>query len=402
MPAEKNYKIYLVSDFYWPGIGGIEQWVKTIAANLSRRFEVIVITHALDKKKSYFSTDFLLAKKKSPYHDEAGNKVVVIGPEGIQKLILLPLIIFNSALIKKYFARSMHDFLYFFYKKAFFSSMAKLIKDAWIVHCFSTGYLAACITDLCVKNKIQLIHSPPVHFGKWGDTKLLLESYSKADRILCLSRSFETEFRKLMPYNNAVINAVPVPVPSHEPVPEITYNIQKPYIFFLGRRDENKGLGDLVSAFEQTPIEAILVIAGPGEKIKSSDKRIMDMGVVDENKKRLLIAGCTVFCVPSKDESFGIVYAEAMANAKPVIAYDIAPVNEIVINGITGILSRPGDISELAKSISHLLNNSEKSKNMGNEGYKKYCELYKEETVMEYIIGQYESATLNRAQSLNQ
>jgi glycosyltransferase involved in cell wall biosynthesis len=47
---------------------------------------------------------------------------------------------------------------------------------------------------------------------------------------------------------------------------------------------------------------------------------------VDEDTKQHLLSCCSLLCVPSSDESFGIVYVEAMSYGKPVVALDIYPV----------------------------------------------------------------------------
>ena len=43
---------------------------------------------------------------------------------------------------------------------------------------------------------------------------------------------------------------------------------------------------------------------------------------------------CDVFCLPSAQEGFGIVFLEAMAAGKPIVAARVAAVPEVVRNGI--------------------------------------------------------------------
>ena len=106
--------------------------------------------------------------------------------------------------------------------------------------------------------------------------------------------------------------------------------------------------------------------------------------------KHRLLENCDIFCVPSRDESFGIVYAEAMMHSKPVVALDVAPVNEIVINGVTGLLVHPGREDLLADALNTLLANPEKRKEMGTRGYERYCDLFEEGVVMKKITDLYE------------
>jgi glycosyltransferase involved in cell wall biosynthesis len=61
--------------------------------------------------------------------------------------------------------------------------------------------------------------------------------------------------------------------------------------------------------------------------------------------------GCDVFCLPSVQEGFGIVFLEAMAAARPVVAARAAAVPEVVLDGATGLLAAPGDDEALAAAL---------------------------------------------------
>lgn len=63
---------------------------------------------------------------------------------------------------------------------------------------------------------------------------------------------------------------------------------------------------------------------------------------------------CDVFCLPSVQEGFGIVFLEAMAAAKPVVAADAAAVPEVVPDGIAGLLAEPESDQALADRILRL------------------------------------------------
>ena len=67
-------------------------------------------------------------------------------------------------------------------------------------------------------------------------------------------------------------------------------------------------------------------------------------------------------------EGLPITLLEAMACGKPIVAYKIDGVEEIVKDGINGFLVRPKDIGELSEKISLLLNDKSLSKSMGEKG----------------------------------
>jgi glycosyltransferase involved in cell wall biosynthesis len=274
---------------------------------------------------------------------------------------------------------------------AFRKKLDNALSGAELVHCFSTGYLAAWATEACLSKAIPLIHSPPVHFGKWGDSPLLLQSYAKANAIVCLSQSFKHEFQRLLPQARVPVYVNPAPVSLSKNKKEPSLPVPNPFILFLGRREKHKGLTVLLSAFKKILPPASLVVAGPGRPVSPEDPRIIDLGFVDEAIKNWLLDNCALLCVPSYEESFGIVFVEAMAHAKPVVAFDIAPVNEIIVHGETGLLIPAGETKEISAAIRALLNGPASAQRMGNNGYKRYCEVYEGKKVMKKIMSLYDS-----------
>jgi glycosyltransferase involved in cell wall biosynthesis len=68
-----------------------------------------------------------------------------------------------------------------------------------------------------------------------------------------------------------------------------------------------------------------------------------------------LLAACDVFSLPSFEEPFGLVFAEAMAMKRPVVALRNGGTPEVVEHGKCGLLSPPGDIDALADNLLRLL-----------------------------------------------
>lgn len=82
-------------------------------------------------------------------------------------------------------------------------------------------------------------------------------------------------------------------------------------------------------------------------------------------------AAAEIFALPSRAEGFGLVYLEAMARGKPVIAGAHGGAPEVVQDGTTGYLVPHGDAVQLATSIETLLANPEMAKEMGTRGRKR-------------------------------
>jgi glycosyltransferase involved in cell wall biosynthesis len=92
-----------------------------------------------------------------------------------------------------------------------------------------------------------------------------------------------------------------------------------------------------------------------------------------------ILAACDLFTLPSFEEPFGLVFLEAMAMRRPVVAIDNGGTPEVVLNGQTGLLSQPWDIDGLADNIVRLLGDSELRSRMGALGRERVIELFNPE-----------------------
>lgn len=86
-----------------------------------------------------------------------------------------------------------------------------------------------------------------------------------------------------------------------------------------------------------------------------------------ENMEEVMAAS-DVFAMPSFEEPLGLVYLEAMAMARPVIALRSGGVPEVVIDGETGLLSDPGDGAAFEQNIRALVSNPQQRATMGTAG----------------------------------
>lgn len=92
---------------------------------------------------------------------------------------------------------------------------------------------------------------------------------------------------------------------------------------------------------------------------------------------------------PSLSESFGISLIEAMANGRPVVASRVGGMQEIVIEGETGLFFEPGDADALAESAITLLENPEIRKSMGMAGRRRVQEIFSWDHVTQDLLQQY-------------
>jgi glycosyltransferase involved in cell wall biosynthesis len=95
------------------------------------------------------------------------------------------------------------------------------------------------------------------------------------------------------------------------------------------------------------------------------------LGFIPDEDKRDLNAAGQVFCMPSRTDSFGIVYLEAWLNGVPVIGANAGGVPEVISDGVDGYLVEFGDVPALANRIQLLLQRPEAAREMGNAGKRK-------------------------------
>ncbi|OGJ63870.1 hypothetical protein A3E47_01315 [Candidatus Peribacteria bacterium RIFCSPHIGHO2_12_FULL_54_10] len=94
-----------------------------------------------------------------------------------------------------------------------------------------------------------------------------------------------------------------------------------------------------------------------------------------------------------KFEGFGIVYLEAGACGKPVIATDAGGVRDAIINGQTGVIVPDNDIPGIAGAIRELLRDPEKARRLGEQG-RLYAQEHDWEIIVEKFLELYHVCSL--------
>jgi glycosyltransferase involved in cell wall biosynthesis len=170
------------------------------------------------------------------------------------------------------------------------------------------------------------------------------------------------------------------------------FNIEPglPLLLIVSRLFSWKGHSELIEALakvKQRGLDFRLLVVGeddpraqPGGGSYSEELKaqVDDLGLSENviftgfrSDTPQLFAASDIYAMPSFEEPFGVVYLEAMAMKKPVIALDNGGSKEIVEHGVTGLLSLPGDIDRLAENIITLIEEPLLRVQMGECGYKK-------------------------------
>ena len=159
----------------------------------------------------------------------------------------------------------------------------------------------------------------------------------------------------------------------------------QPTILFAGSISEAKGLRYLLEAMPEV-IHRIpnvsLTIVGQGSEQKTFkdlarkleiEKHVRFEGFVEHIRIAGCFQKCTVFCLPTLREAYGMVLLEAMSCGKPVVATNVGGIPEIVEDGRSGILVRPMNSQELAAALIDILSSDELRLKMGKHN-RELCE----------------------------
>ncbi len=124
-------------------------------------------------------------------------------------------------------------------------------------------------------------------------------------------------------------------------------------------------------------------------------RQVEFLGAVTDEERTGLYRACDLFVAPSRYESFGIVYAEAMSFGKPVVGCDAGGAPE-VIGEKAGLLARPGDPADLAERILELCQDRERCVQMGRDAYDRASTLFSREKMARDTVDLYRQVLAGR------
>jgi glycosyltransferase involved in cell wall biosynthesis len=147
-------------------------------------------------------------------------------------------------------------------------------------------------------------------------------------------------------------------------------------ILYFGRLSPEKGVADLLWAMKHLP-EVQLQIAGDGPQRSELETLARELclanvkfaghvgGIVLDH----MIASARFTVLPSRAyETLGKTILESYARGRPVVASDLGSRRELVDQGETGLLFPPGNVEQLGKAISFLIERPELTAQMGVAG----------------------------------
>ncbi len=243
------------------------------------------------------------------------------------------------------------------------------------------------------KRDLPHVVTPFMHFGDPDDPRVRryytmphqIELLRRADALMVLT-NVESDFLEtqgIVPERIHVVGAgidIGAVTGGDGRAARSRLGIDGPLVLALGAAAFDKGTVHLIQAISRlnhSGTDVHLVIAGPVlseidalmRTLSAANRRSVHLlGFVSDGERRDLLAACDLLALPSRTESFGLVFMEAWANDKPVIGARAGAIPAVVRDGEDGILVKFGNVAELAEAITILVRSPELRLRMGTAG----------------------------------
>ncbi len=163
-----------------------------------------------------------------------------------------------------------------------------------------------------------------------------------------------------------------------------------------GRLVEQKGqrfLIDLAKELKSKSLNFKILIAGKGP-LRHSLEEYAYQSKVNENIDFLdfvenidsFLEKIDIFVLPSLHEGSANILIEAMAKAKPVVAFNISSIPEIIKHGETGFLAEFGNVHQLTEYVSKLVEDIDLRKQIGEKAYLHISEKFNAKNQFEKLL----------------
>lgn len=230
-----------------------------------------------------------------------------------------------------------------------------------------------------LRNERGLVRATLALQARWERTNT-----QRADRVIVPSRYSAVVAAEVYGIAPLKITVVPEPIDLAEwrrlfaqaPASPVT----RPTVLSVARMYPRKRLDDLLQAAvmlrARIPRLQIRIVGGGPESARLRQRHaelglaetVVFLGKISRAALAVEYMGAHCFCLPSVQEGFGLVFAEAMAAGLPVVACRAGAVPEVVIDRRTGLLVNPRSPEELALAMETLLVNEGLRKDLGEEG----------------------------------
>jgi phosphatidylinositol alpha-mannosyltransferase len=354
-------RIAIVTDYYYPHLGGITEHVHGQATELTRRgHEVVVITGNTIRAPGVVDEDARPTEAPPFAIERIGAAIPGYGNASQTYHVVDPLL---RRRLRKLYERYQVD----------------------IVHVHSPySPILPMVAVLAAPKGVTTVGTFHSVFARSRtlDTfaPLIRRVINRLDARIVVS---EACIGSLVPYFPGEYRVIPNGIddrhfsPDADPIP--TLRDGRLNILFLGRFDPRNGLGTMIDAFarlrrERDDIRLVVVGDGPlrGRYQRMVPDEFADdvhwAGRVDWSRPRYY-ASADIHCTPCQRASFGMVLLEAMSCGRPVVASRISGFQLLMEHGRQGFLIAPATaVDRFAEAIRYLLDRPDERERMGREG----------------------------------
>jgi glycosyltransferase involved in cell wall biosynthesis len=386
--------VRLVGFRYHPAIGGAEQYARRLLREIGDRLAIDVATVVTANRTDWLRLLIGGVRDHEERYQVDGRAVRALPrwrPATRRRLNLLsPLYHLPRSPVPGLMGRILAE------------ELAGVAEGASIIHNVFMGREAFSLGLLLATRRAggRFVFSPLWHQRPLGwSSPAFVELYGAADRMVAVTN---TEADWLVAHGAPKANVRVIPIgpmndadASAEPARELLGDRQ--IVLFLGQLHAYKGYRQLLAAAARFADrrDLLFVFAGPDLRghariFKNAPANVRYLPSVDDTMRNALLRACTLLCVPSSRESFGLVAVEAWACGKPVIGGPAPATRELIDHGVDGfvVAQEPGAIEA---RLRELIDNPELARQMGAQGRAKvqqrfnwpaiavaYLELYQE------------------------
>jgi glycosyltransferase involved in cell wall biosynthesis len=200
-------------------------------------------------------------------------------------------------------------------------------------------------------------------------------TFEQVDLLICLSDSWRDRIQRIAPGANikVISNCINLPRSFRK---KVNRHVQ---LTFLGLIGDRKGIFDLIQVVKRLIDDGHqirLTIGGNGEagrllrEIKELEiaDAVKYCGWINNKERDLILQETDIFVLPSYAEGMPMSILEAMAYSVPVVSTFVGGIPELVLDGESGFLLRPGDLDGMYQKIAYLVKYENLRKEMGWRG----------------------------------
>ena len=227
--------------------------------------------------------------------------------------------------------------------------------------------------------------------------KRIIDSYKSADKIIAVGNGLKKEIEELSERKDIKVIGNLVDLSLFD-IRNINKETNEFTFFSIAFLEGEKGFDTLIKAFAEKykNKNAKLVIGGDGSqmewlkgiaKSENVEDQVVFTGALSREEVANWMNKCNAFVLPSRYETFGVVYIEALASGKPVIGTFNGGAEDIV-NKDVGILVEKDNIEQLSEAMNYIKTNINK---YNPSQIRRYCtDKFSAKVIINKIISTYE------------